>query len=75
MDQGLQRWQHQGHRRPRGSRCARPAVQDNTSKATGTSITYNEIFICRFANGQIAEVWGIVDVFSQMRQLGLLGGS
>jgi SnoaL-like polyketide cyclase len=38
---------------------------------TGRSITYDEIFICRFANGRIAEVWGVVDVFSQMKQLGL----
>jgi steroid delta-isomerase-like uncharacterized protein len=38
--------------------------------ATGRSITYNEIFIFRFANGRIAETWGVVDVFSQLRQLG-----
>lgn len=40
--------------------------------ATGRSITYNEIFVCRFADGRIAEIWGVVDVFSQMRQLGLI---
>lgn len=39
---------------------------------TGRSITYNEIFICRFVNGRIAEIWGVVDVFSQMKQLGLI---
>jgi steroid delta-isomerase-like uncharacterized protein len=39
---------------------------------TGRSITYNEIFIFRFANGRIAETWGVVDVLAQMRQLGLL---
>jgi steroid delta-isomerase-like uncharacterized protein len=39
---------------------------------TGKSITYNEIFIFRFANGRIAEMWGVVDVFSQMRQLGVI---
>ena len=39
---------------------------------TGKSVTYNEIFICRFVNGRIAETWGIVDVLSQMRQLGLI---
>jgi predicted ester cyclase len=28
--------------------------------------------IARFANGQIAETWAIVDVLSQMRQLGVI---
>ena len=42
---------------------------------TGKSITYNEIFIFRFAGGRIAETWGVVDVFSQMRQLGAIRGS
>jgi steroid delta-isomerase-like uncharacterized protein len=37
---------------------------------TGKSVTYNEIFIFRFAGGRIAETWGVVDVFSQMKQLG-----
>jgi steroid delta-isomerase-like uncharacterized protein len=39
---------------------------------TGKSITYNEIFICRFKDGRIAETWGVVDVLSQLRQLGAL---
>ncbi len=39
---------------------------------TGKSITYNEIFIFRFAGGRIVEMWGVVDVFSQMRQLGVI---
>jgi steroid delta-isomerase-like uncharacterized protein len=39
---------------------------------TGKSVTYNEIFIFRFANGRIAETWGVVDVFSQMQQLGVI---
>jgi steroid delta-isomerase-like uncharacterized protein len=39
---------------------------------TGKSVTYNEIFIGRFVNGRIAETWGIVDVLSQMRQLGVI---
>lgn len=39
---------------------------------TGKSITYNEIFIARFADGRIAETWGVVDVLSQMRQLGAI---
>ena len=40
--------------------------------ATGTRITYSEIFIFRFADGRIAETWGVVDVLAQMRQLGLI---
>ena len=39
---------------------------------TGKSVTYNEIFIFRFANGRIAEMWGVVDVLSQMKQLGVI---
>jgi steroid delta-isomerase-like uncharacterized protein len=41
---------------------------------TGKSITYNEIFIARFAGGRIAETWGVADVFSQLRQLGVIPG-
>jgi steroid delta-isomerase-like uncharacterized protein len=41
---------------------------------TGKSVMYNEIFIFRFARGRIAEIWGIVDVFSQMQQLGAIPG-
>jgi steroid delta-isomerase-like uncharacterized protein len=41
---------------------------------TGKSITYNEIFIFRFAGGRIAETWGVADVLSQMRQLGVIPG-
>jgi steroid delta-isomerase-like uncharacterized protein len=40
--------------------------------ATGRSVTYNEIFIFRFEGGRIAETWGVVDLLSQMRQLGFL---
>ncbi|MHA6626188.1 ester cyclase [Pseudonocardia sichuanensis] len=39
---------------------------------TGRSVTYNEIFVVRFANGRVAEVWGVVDVLSQLRQLGMI---
>lgn len=39
---------------------------------TGKAVTYNEIFIFRFADGRIAETWGVVDVFSQMKQLGVI---
>jgi hypothetical protein len=41
-------------------------------RPTGKSVTYHEIFILRFAGGQIAEIWGVVDVYSQLRQLGLI---
>ena len=41
---------------------------------TGKTITYAEIFIVRFADGRIAETWGVVDVASQMKQLGVLPG-
>ncbi|MET8023581.1 ester cyclase [Streptomyces avermitilis] len=37
---------------------------------TGKTITYNEIFILRFADGRIAEIRGIVDALAQLRQLG-----
>jgi steroid delta-isomerase-like uncharacterized protein len=39
---------------------------------TGKSVSCNEIFIMRFVNGRIAEIWGVVDVFSQLRQLGMV---
>jgi predicted ester cyclase len=39
---------------------------------TGTRVTYDEIFILRFADGRIAETWGVVDVMSQMKQLGAI---
>jgi predicted ester cyclase len=39
---------------------------------TGRSVSYQEIFIMRFANGRIAEIWGVVDIFSQMKQLGAI---
>jgi predicted ester cyclase len=39
---------------------------------TGRSVAYTEIFIMRFVNGRIAEIWGVADVFSQMRQLGMV---
>jgi steroid delta-isomerase-like uncharacterized protein len=38
---------------------------------TGKPVSYDEIFIFRFANGRITETWGVVDVFSQMQQLGV----
>ncbi|HEX4815978.1 MAG TPA: ester cyclase [Nonomuraea sp.] len=38
---------------------------------TGRSVTYKEIIIARFADGRLVETWAVVDVFSQMRQLGI----
>ncbi|MEU6256124.1 ester cyclase [Streptomyces sp. NPDC047043] len=37
---------------------------------TGRTVTYNEIFIFRFADGRITEIRGVVDVLAQLRQLG-----
>jgi predicted ester cyclase len=39
---------------------------------TGKTVTYNEIFIFRFANGRVVETWGVVDVYSQMKQIGVI---
>jgi len=40
--------------------------------ATGKSVTYNEIFIFRFADGRVVETWGVVDVYAQMKQIGVI---
>jgi len=40
--------------------------------ATGRFVTYNEMFIVRLAGGRIAEIWGVVDVLSQLKQLGVI---
>ncbi|POX54779.1 ester cyclase [Streptomyces sp. Ru71] len=37
---------------------------------TGRSVRYAEMFIVRLAGGRIAEIWGVVDVLAQLRQLG-----
>jgi predicted ester cyclase len=39
---------------------------------SGLPVVYDEIFIFRFVSGRIGETWGVVDVFSQMRQLGAI---
>jgi steroid delta-isomerase-like uncharacterized protein len=39
---------------------------------TGKAVAYNEIFVFRIDNGRIAEIWGVVDIFSQMKQLGVI---
>jgi predicted ester cyclase len=43
--------------------------------ATGKSVSYNEIFIFRFARGRVAETWGVVDVLSVMREIGVIPGT
>ncbi|MFI5719875.1 ester cyclase [Nocardia sp. NPDC051750] len=37
---------------------------------TGKRVEYNEMFIFRFTEGRVAEMWGVVDIFSLIRQLG-----
>jgi len=39
---------------------------------TGKPVTYKEIFIFRFVDGRVAETWGVVDVYAQMKQLGVI---
>jgi steroid delta-isomerase-like uncharacterized protein len=39
---------------------------------TGKTVTYSEIFIFRFADGRVVETWGVVDVYAQMKQIGVL---
>jgi steroid delta-isomerase-like uncharacterized protein len=39
---------------------------------TGNSVTYNEMFIFRFADGRVVETWGVVDVYAQMKQIGVV---
>ena len=40
--------------------------------ATGKSVTYNEMFVFRFADGRVVETWGVVDVYAQMKQIGVI---
>jgi SnoaL-like polyketide cyclase len=42
------------------------------SHRPGRAVTYNEIFVLRFADSRIAEIWGVVDVLAQLRQLGTI---
>ena len=39
---------------------------------TGRPVAYNEMFILRFEDGQVAETWGVVDLLAQLRQLGAI---
>ncbi|POX58498.1 ester cyclase [Streptomyces sp. Ru62] len=43
-------------------------------QATGKPVRYGEIFVLRFADDRVAEIWGVVDVLTQMRQLGTAPG-
>lgn len=43
-------------------------------QATGKPVRYSEIFVLRFADDRVAEIWGVVDVLTQMRQLGTAPG-
>jgi hypothetical protein len=60
------------------SPCAAPGGPPSTPshpaqiRSAGKAVAYNEIFIGRFAGGRLAEIWGVVDVFSQMQQLGAI---
>ncbi|MGV0738135.1 ester cyclase [Mycobacterium syngnathidarum] len=40
--------------------------------ATGKSVEYNEIFIFRLEYGRVTETFGVVDLLTQMRQLGVI---
>jgi steroid delta-isomerase-like uncharacterized protein len=42
---------------------------------SGKTVTYSEIVIFRFVDGRVAETWAVVDVFSQMRQLGAVAAT
>ncbi|MFF2951654.1 ester cyclase [Kitasatospora sp. NPDC057965] len=39
---------------------------------TGRSVAYQKIFVFRFADGRIAEAWGVVDLLGRLRRLGFL---
>jgi hypothetical protein len=50
----------------------KPNLRTPHLQATGKSITYDEVIVMRFADRRVAEVWALVDVFSQMQQLGVI---
>ncbi|MDL9980168.1 ester cyclase [Microbacterium sp. ASV49] len=41
-------------------------------RATGRKVVYQEIFIARFVDGLIAELWGVVDMLSLLQQVGAI---
>jgi predicted ester cyclase len=32
------------------------------------------MFVFRFADGRVVETWGVVDVYAQMKQIGVIPG-
>ncbi|MFI9596451.1 ester cyclase [Nonomuraea sp. NPDC052265] len=40
--------------------------------ATGRAVAYDEIFIARLSDGRITDLWGVVDLYAQLRQLGFV---
>lgn len=47
-------------------------IDTGRAAPTGKTVTCNEIFVIRFANRRIAQTWGVVDIISRMRQLGVI---
>jgi steroid delta-isomerase-like uncharacterized protein len=39
---------------------------------TGRSVSYDEMFVVRFAEDRIVETWGVVDLLTQLKQLGAI---
>jgi predicted ester cyclase len=42
---------------------------------TGTAISIDVIDVCRFADGKIAEHWGVADRLGMMQQIGAIRSS
>lgn len=42
---------------------------------TGKTVRYNEIFVFRFTEGRVVEIWGVADVFAQLKQLGAIAAA
>jgi len=68
------RWRISSQRTTRSSPGNRPPPPTEASiwvwPPTGRPVAYDEMFVARFTDGRIAELWGVVDVFAQLRQLG-----
>jgi predicted ester cyclase len=61
---GQDRQQERGYRHPQGRVPGHPTLRQ-------ISHVQRDIHF-RFVNGQVAEIWGVVDVLSQLRQLGAM---